>query len=922
MLFEYSNLTKEQDKLYCMRFFFLILFLSNGAFIHAQLPENFSDQILDLDIEMAMGIEFDESGRMFIWEKAGRVHIVDTNGIQLPMPILDIHEEVGNWRDHGLLGFALDPNFFNNGHFYLLYAVDRHYLLHYGTSEYNADSTSTNQASIGRVTRYTADAASNYTQIIMGSRKILLGEDITTGIPLYHESHGIGSLIFGEDETLLISCGDGNSNQGVDVGGDTYGSYAEQALADGIISEDQDIGSFKSQYLGSLNGKVLRIDPETGDGIPSNPFYDSNAPRSAASRTWVYGFRNPFRMILIENTGSHNPEDADPGTLFIGDVGASRWEELNIAEKGGLNFGWPFKEGLSPFWGFWTVDQMQNPLAPNPLFNGGSCSEEYFNFKDLFAEARENGEVFFPNPCNENIAIPSDANPRMETIPILTWGHNEWNLPTKAYIGIFDDEGTLKPIDITSAESPIESEAFDGNSSITGTFYHGDNFPEEYKGLYFHADFSGWIRTIQFDAENNIQKITPFHDATNQIIQIVEHPSDGCLYYTTTRNGGDIRKICYGGNPLPVAIAKADTIYGPSPLTVNFDASDSYDPFGLPITYHWDFGDGEESTSVNPFHEFVASSDSPTPFTVKLTVTDSLGASHENTLIISLNNTPPQVEIIDPKNGSFYSMNGNTLYTLDADVTDLEHSSDALTYEWQTFLHHNSHQHPETPVFEKNPQVLITPVGCEDDANYWFRIRLKVTDAAGLETIRDTEIYPYCGPDFFEIINLEAVAITQAIDLSFEVTLEDDVDRYEIQRGPFFETLESIPSNGLGSYNFTDLAPLFGENFYRIKAVKSNGLFDYSNTVKILFPPKADFSIFPNPATDIITIELKEVLSNQVSFELFDATGKQVSRINWPVIPGNPLSENILSHRFAKGVFFFRLIDGDRMEEGKIVIWK
>ena len=48
---------------------------------------------------------------MFVWEKAGRVYIVE-NGVRHSIPLIDIREEVGNWRDFGLIGFALDPDFF------------------------------------------------------------------------------------------------------------------------------------------------------------------------------------------------------------------------------------------------------------------------------------------------------------------------------------------------------------------------------------------------------------------------------------------------------------------------------------------------------------------------------------------------------------------------------------------------------------------------------------------------------------------------------------------------------------------------------------------------------------------------------------------------------------------------------------------
>ena len=904
-----------------MRFLFqfLLLFCLLN-FSKAQLPDDFSDQKVSEDWDLPMGLTFDEAGRMFVWEKAGRVYVVDTNGVKNNQPLIDIREEVGYWRDHGLLGFALDPNFLNNGHFYLLYAVERYHLLYFGTPQYQPGTSISNEASIGRVTRFTADHNDDFLSTIQGSRKVLIGEDISSGIPLYHESHGVGTILFGEDGTLLISCGDGNSNAGIDIGGDEFGSYATQALADGIISEDQDVGSFKAQYLGSLNGKILRIDPDTGDGVSSNPFFDPNAPRSAQSRTWVYGFRNPFRMVLVENTGSHNPNDADPGTLIIGDVGASSWEELNIAERGGLNFGWPLKEGLSPFWGFWNADHPENKLSPNPLFNGNSCLKEYFDFKDLFAEAREDGQVLLPNPCDPAQPIPESAFPNMETPPTIVWSHNEWNLPTKTRVGIFDEDGKLKAVEVNASESPVEADLFDGNSSIAGTFYNGENFPEYYKEKYFHADYSGWIKLFHFDENNKLTKVEPFHDAAGKVIQIVEHPIDGCLYYLSFINNGSIHKICYGGNPPPIAIAKSDTIYGPSPLFVNFDASESYDPFGLPISYFWDFNDGSNSQSVSPVHEFETNDSEPKSFSVLLTVTDSLGASSKDEIVISLNNTPPQVEIVNPKDSSFYSIKGNNIITLDAVVSDLEHSDEELQFEWQTFLHHNSHFHPEEPMQERNPKALISPVGCEADADYWFRIKLIVTDGAGLKTIKESEIFPYCGPEFFELIDLDAQVTKQYVEIQWDIIFEDNVHHYEIQRSPFFQSIGEIASTGIGAYTFVDNYPLFGENIYRIKAVREDQIYDYSNTVKAIFPPKADFNIYPNPSNDIFHIEIKKANSDRIQFELFDASGKKVVETLWNAIPGSSFKRSILTYKLSNGIYFFRMKDGEIIERGRIAI--
>jgi uncharacterized repeat protein (TIGR03806 family) len=91
--------------------------------------------------------------------------------------------------------------------------------------------------------------------------------------------------------------------------------------------------------LGSLRGKVLRIDVDTADavrglpyGIPAgNPFANEVG---AQPEIWAYGLRNPWRGGF----------DSDTGELWIGDVGLASFEELNRIEAGG-NYGWGDFEG-------------------------------------------------------------------------------------------------------------------------------------------------------------------------------------------------------------------------------------------------------------------------------------------------------------------------------------------------------------------------------------------------------------------------------------------------------------------------------------------------------------------------------------------------------------------------------------------------
>jgi hypothetical protein len=128
---------------------------------------------------------------------------------------------------------------------------------------------------------------------------------------------------------------------------------------------------------------------------------------------------------------------------------------------------------------------------------------------------------------------------------------------------------------------------------------------------------------------------------------------------------------------------------------------------------------------------------------VTLTVTDRSNASHQTTLLISANNTPPSVTITSPTNGMRYPMSTETIYPLNAQISDTEHSTGQLNCVWITTLHHNNHIHSDPADTNCTSTVTIAPLGC-DGQIYYYTITLVVTDSAGLSTTREVRLYPDC----------------------------------------------------------------------------------------------------------------------------------------------------------------------------------
>ena len=118
-------------------------------------PPEVLPQVVEGPWAEAVGVAFSTSGHGFVWERTGQVWSVEADGeTNAAAPVLDLSDEVGAWRDHGLLGVALHPAFEQNGWIYLAYVVDRHHLMFAGTENYDPNTDTYFEATIARLTRY------------------------------------------------------------------------------------------------------------------------------------------------------------------------------------------------------------------------------------------------------------------------------------------------------------------------------------------------------------------------------------------------------------------------------------------------------------------------------------------------------------------------------------------------------------------------------------------------------------------------------------------------------------------------------------------------------------------------------------------------------------------------------------------------
>ncbi|WHT17136.1 PQQ-dependent sugar dehydrogenase [Crossiella sp. CA-258035] len=302
-------------------------------------PPGFVDSVALSGLHAPTNVAFAADGRVFVAEKRGIVNVFDGLADPTPTVFADLRTQVQDYWDRGLLGLALHPRFPVVPHVYVAYTYDAipgGVAPAWGDTCPDPPGATVNGCVVqGRVSRLVASGNTGTEQVVL------------TSWCQQFPSHTVGELRFGADGALYVSAGDGASFNYADWG-QTKNPCADPPGAAGssLSPPAAQGGAVRAQAVRRpagqprvLNGSVIRIDPDTGAGLPGNPFAGSSDPN--ARRVTAYGLRNPFRFTVRPGTSE----------LWVADVGWGTWEEINRvvnpADATAENFGWPCYEGTA-----------------------------------------------------------------------------------------------------------------------------------------------------------------------------------------------------------------------------------------------------------------------------------------------------------------------------------------------------------------------------------------------------------------------------------------------------------------------------------------------------------------------------------------------------------------------------------------------
>lgn len=289
----------------CGRLVMALLLAAVSPSLAADLPTDFSDQLVATGLSAPTSLAFLPDGRALVTEQqTGAIRMVVGGAVTGALTTVPSLNTVG--LERGLLSVAVDPDWPARPYVYVHY---------------------THTAGQIRLVRFTGVGTLTggaSTHLSLDSLHVLLA------VPDLTEYHNGGSLRFGPDRMLYLSLGEDASPCG-------------------------------AQDITTHQGCVLRMDvrglPGGAGGPPDpgllapldNPFATDLNP--LAKLKYAFGLRNPYRFQIDRKTG----------TLYVGDVGENLWEELDEIVAG-ENGGWPFREGPE------TTATGCAPLA-NPIYD-------------------------------------------------------------------------------------------------------------------------------------------------------------------------------------------------------------------------------------------------------------------------------------------------------------------------------------------------------------------------------------------------------------------------------------------------------------------------------------------------------------------------------------------------------------------------
>ena len=512
-------------------FIILALALIQPVFA-AEKPEDFRYryEVIGTDLDRPMTMQMAPDGKIYFNELDGKLRLLDP-ATKLIKTVGEL--EVFTEQESGLLGFALDPKFEENGHIFLQHSL--------------VDSPET------AISRYTIKDE----QLDVSSGKELL----RWGVQRKECCHHAGEVHFGPDGNLYFSTGDNTS----------------PFQSDGFTPIDERDGRFpfdaqkSSANTNDLRGKINRIrpTPEGGYTIPEGNMFPPGTPKTRPE-IYAMGFRNPWRFTIDEKTG----------IVYVGDVGPDSGKE---------------NDARGPY-GFDTVSQLRKPAYLGWPYSRGNEVYKDFDFeKNESGETFSKAKPINASPNNTGMTELPPVSPPLvwyghresAEFPLLGTGGRTacagsvFNFKpefekTNGFPEHFD--GSLLFFDWQ--RPAVKWIMLDKDSNFVGL----ENFTDSARVAQGDADDSGRIQ---------IKRPVDTFFGPDGCLYFMDYGET----WGKNPDAQIFKVSYQRGNLSPSAKLSVKNASGQAPLKVSLSAEGSIDPEGKDLAYEWVLNPGEKSVA-------------------------------------------------------------------------------------------------------------------------------------------------------------------------------------------------------------------------------------------------------------------------------------------------------------------------------------
>ncbi len=176
-----------------------------------------------------------------------------------------------------------------------------------------------------------------------------------------------------------------------------------------------------------------------------------------------------------------------------------------------------------------------------------------------------------------------------------------------------------------------------------------------------------------------------------------------------------------------------------------------------------------------------------------------------------------------------------------------------------------------------------------------------------------------------QLLSFNASLQNKSVAINWTTANEVNTNYFVVERSRdavTFNALQQVSAKGntatTQSYNTSDLQPLPGTSYYRLKEVDKDGKITYSSIVTVTVLDNGLIVISPNPVQNTARVIIQSAANTSATFQVMDMKGRGIITQKTSVVTGRNVI-NIPASSLSKGVYILKVIQNNTTQTIRFV---